>query len=89
MQITKIIETEVILGTSAGAATSISSATCVRLCNYENQPHTVGINTMVGAATTTYLTLVENSIEYLQKSPTDVIWSTTGTVKANKVAFTN
>jgi hypothetical protein len=88
MQITKIIVTEETTGTSSGAATSISSATCVRLCNATSGSITVGINTMVGAATTNYFTIPQYSVEFLQKLPTDVIW-TSSAIKANQVAFTN
>lgn len=88
MPITKIIETEVNTGTTAGAATSISDATCVRLYNSTVGIVTVGISTKVGAATTNYFALSAGSIEFLQKAPSDVIW-TSSAIKANKVAFTN
>ena len=88
MQVTKIIETEVTTATSAGSATSISSATCVRLYNSQNAAVTVGINTQVGAATTAFFTMPTGSIEFVQKQGSDVIW-TSAAIKANKVAFTN
>jgi hypothetical protein len=88
MQRTKIIETEVATGATAGAATSIGSATCVRLHNDTAGIVTVGVSTIVGAATTAYFTMPGNSVEFLEKLPTDVIWSTTS-IKATKVGFTN
>ena len=88
MQRTKIIETEVATGATAGAATSIGSATCVRLHNDTAGIVTVGVSTIVGAASTAYFTMPGNSVEFLEKLPTDVIWST-ASIKATKVGFTN
>ena len=86
--LTKIISTQVDTATSAGAATSISSATCVRLYNNTAGIATVGVSTMVGAATTNYFAIPAGSVEFLAKLGSDVIW-TSGQIKANKVAFTN
>lgn len=88
MQRTKIIESEVATATSAGAATSISNATCVRLHNNTGGITTVGISTIVGAATTAYFSMPANSVEFLEKLSTDVIW-TSSAIKASKVGFTN
>ena len=88
MQRTKIIETEVVTASSAGAATSIGSATCVRLHNNTTGVATVGVSTIVGAATTTYFSIPNNSVEFLEKLPTDVIW-TTPVIRATKVGLTN
>jgi hypothetical protein len=88
MQRTKIIESEISTGTSAGAASSIGSASCVRLHNDTGSVVTVGISTVVGAATTNYFTMPGNSVEFLEKFPSDVIW-TSSAIKATKVGFTN
>lgn len=88
MSVTKLIETEVQTPTTAGTASSISSATCVRLFNNQTGVVTVGVSTIVGAATTSYFAIPSNSVEFLSKSGTDVIWSSSA-IKANKVAFTN
>ena len=88
MQRTKIIETEVATPTSAGAASSISSASCVRLHNNTSGIVTVGISTLVGAATTNYFSMPGNSVEFLEKFPTDVMW-TSVEIKVSKVGFTN
>jgi hypothetical protein len=88
MQRTKIIESEISTGASAGAATSIGSASCVRLHNDTSGIVTVGVSTVVGAATTNYFTMPGNSVEFLEKYPTDVIW-TSSAIKAAKVGFTN
>jgi hypothetical protein len=88
MQRTKIIETEVSTGASAGAATSISSATCVRLHNNTAGVATVGVSTVVGAASTNYISMSANSVEFLEKLPSDVIWSSPA-IRATKVGLTN
>tara|TARA_B100001173_G_scaffold270660_1_gene248204 strand:- start:466 stop:732 length:267 start_codon:yes stop_codon:yes gene_type:complete len=88
MQITKIIADQVTTGTNAGAATTIGGATCVRLVNTHTGDVVVAVSTQVGAATTTYFTMVTDTTEFIQKKGTDVIWTDTG-IPANKVAFTN
>ena len=88
MQRTKIIETEVSTGASAGAATSIGSASCVRIHNNTSGIVTVGVSTQVGAATTVFFSMPGNTVEFLEKFPTDVIW-TSSAIKAAKVGFTN
>lgn len=88
MQITKIILTEESTTTSAGSASSISEATCVRLFNSHSGDVTVAISTVVGAATSQYFTMPTKHVEFLQKTASDVIWTDTS-IKANKVAFTN
>jgi len=88
MQRTKIIETEVGTAVSAGTATSITSATCVRLHNNTAGIVTVRISTLVGAASTTYFSMPANSVEFLEKLSSDVIW-TSVEIKATKVGFTN
>ena len=88
MQRTKIIESEVTTGVSAGAATSITNATCVTLHNNTAGVVTVGVSTIVGAATTNYFSMPSNSVEFLEKLPTDVIW-TSSAIRASKVGLTN
>jgi len=88
MQRTKIIDTEVSTATSAGTATSITNATCVRLHNNTVGVVTVGVSTSVGAATTNYFSMPANTIEFLEKLPSDVIW-TSAVIRAAKVGLTN
>jgi hypothetical protein len=88
MMITKIVTTQVNTAVTAGTASSISDATCVRLYNNTAGIVTVGINTLVGAASTNFFELPGGTVEFLTKAPSDVIWSTTA-IRANKVAFTN
>jgi hypothetical protein len=88
MQRTKIFESEVNTGTTAGAASSITNATCVRLHNNTSGIVTIGVSTIVGAASTIYFSMPGNTVEFLEKYPTDVIW-TSSSIKASKVGFTN
>lgn len=88
MQRTRIIESEVSTETSSGLATSITNATCVRLHNDTSGIATVGVSTQVGAATTMYFTIPANSVEFLEKYASEVIW-TSPSIKASKVGFTN
>jgi hypothetical protein len=88
MQRTKIIETEIATPTSAVTASSITNATCIRLHNNTSGVVTIGISTIVGAATTNYFTMPGNSVEFLEKLPSEVIW-TSSAIRAAKVGFTN
>jgi hypothetical protein len=88
MQRTKIIETQENLGTTAGAATSISYATVVRLYNNTAGIVTVGVSTAVGAATTAYFAMPAGSVEFLEKVASHVVWATSA-IPSNKVGFTN
>ena len=88
MQRTKVIETEVTTGTAAGAATSIGSASCVRLHNNTSGIVTVGVSTIVGAASTVYFSMPGNSVEFLEKLPSEVLWTSVA-IRASKVGFTN
>lgn len=88
MQRTRIIESEVSTGVGASNASNINSASCVRLHNITSGIVTVGVSTSVGAATTTFFSMPGNTVEFLEKIPTEVIWTTIG-IKAAKVGFTN
>ncbi|WJZ48397.1 hypothetical protein [Synechococcus phage DSL-LC02] len=88
MQRTKIIATEVATPTTAGAASSIGAATCVRLHNNTSGVATVGVSTIVGAASTVFFSMPGNSVEFLEKTGTDVIY-TTPAIVVSKVGFTN
>ena len=88
MQITKLIETQVSTPTTTGAAINLNSATCVRLCNDTGGEIIVSISTSVGASASNSFTIPRYSVEFLQKLPTEVIF-TSSAIKANKVGFTN
>ena len=55
-----------------------------------NVPNTVGVSTLVGAATTNYFTILGSATELVEKNPTNVVFVDAGTnVKGAKVGFTN
>jgi hypothetical protein len=89
MQRTKIFASEVALPTTAGTASSISESTCVRLYNGAGIAATVSISSTVGAADTATFTMPNATVEFLEKPANYVIWSTSSSVKAAKVGFTN
>jgi hypothetical protein len=84
----RIIGTEEATGANAGAASSIGDATVVRLHNDTAAIRTVGVSTVVGAATTVYFTMPAGSVEFLEKYSSEVIW-TDSAMKASKVGYTN
>ncbi len=88
MQRTKVLATEALTPVTAGAASSIGSASCVRLHNNTSGVATVGVSTIVGAASTIYFSMPGNTVEFLEKLPTDVIWSSPA-IAVSKVGFTN
>ena len=88
MQRTKILSDILSIPTTAGTASSISSATCVRIHNDVGSIVTVSISTAVGAGSTFSFSMPANSVEFLEKLPTDVIYASSA-IKVNKVAFTN
>jgi hypothetical protein len=88
MQRTKVVETEIASPTTAGTASSISNAKCLRLHNNTSGVATVGVSTLVGAATTVYFSIPANTVEFLEKEIRDVIW-TTPAIRVSKVGFSN
>jgi hypothetical protein len=88
MQRTRLIESEVGTGTTVGSATNINNATCVRLHNNTSGIVTVGVATVVGASSTLEFSMPANSVEFLEKLPSDVVYTSTS-IKASKVGFTN
>jgi len=88
MQRTKVLSTEVSSPTTAGAASSISQATCVRICNDTGGSVIVAVSTFVGAASSIFFTVPDSTVEFLEKAPNDVIWSASA-LKVTKVGFTN
>lgn len=91
MQRTKIIATEVALPTTAGTASSITDATCVRLFNGSGASATVSVanSTSAGLANTATFTMTTAGVEFLQKAANDYIWSSSASVRGAKVGFTN
>lgn len=88
MQITKLIDSQVLTPITVLTASTLNSATCIRLFNNTSGIVTVSVATSVGAATTNTFEMPPLSVEFLQKSSTDVLY-TSSSIKANKVGFTH
>ena len=84
---TLIIGNEIAVPTTFGAATSLAQATVLRVVNVSGSSATIGVSTMVGAATTSFITIPDGTVEYIEKKPNDVVYGT-GTSRAAKVGYT-
>ena len=85
---TLIAGTEAALPTTAGAATSLSEARVVRLYNSGGTARLVTVKDTRAAATNVgTFTILGNSVEFLQKNPTQVIFAADASVKGAAVGF--
>ena len=91
MQRTKLIDTEVGLGTNLANGSTISNATVVRVYNGSGVVSTVSIakSTSDGYTGISTVTLPIAQVEFFEKMGADLIWASASTVKAAKVGFTN
>ena len=89
MNRTKILSDEIGLPTSAGAATSFSSATVVRLVNTDTSAHIVTVvETQSGTGIGSF-TMPAGTVEQLEKISSYCVFANSATVKGAKVGFTN
>ena len=88
MSRTLVLGNEIAVPTAAGSATSFAQATVVRVVNVSGSTGTIGVCTIVGAASTSFITIPDGTIEYVEKKSTDVCYAT-GTLRGAKVGFTN
>ena len=80
---------EVTLPTTAGAGTSFSEATVVRLYNSDTSSHVVTVQETAGGTTVGTFTILRGTTEFLEKQPTHTVSVNAGTdVKGAKVGFT-
>ena len=82
-----VLGDEIAVPTTSGAATSFAQATVVRVVNVSGSTGTIGVSTIVGAASTSFITIPTGTVEYLEKKATDVCWAT-GTIRGAKVGYT-
>jgi len=85
---TLLIGDEIAIPTVVGSATSFENATVVRIVNVSGSDATVGLSTMVGAATTVSMTIPNGTVEYLEKKSYHVVYAT-GSLRGAKVGFTD
>jgi len=91
MQRTKLIETEVGLGTNLAGGITVSNATVVRIYNGSGNTATVSVakSTADGYAGISTVTIPTAHVEFFEKMGADLIWASANTVLASKVGFTN
>ena len=91
MQRTKLIETEVGLGTNLSGGITVSNATVVRIYNGSGGVATVSVakSTADGYTGISTVTLPTAQVEFFEKMGADLIWASASTVLASKVGFTN
>lgn len=87
--ITKILSSEISLPTSAGAATSFTEATAVRLVNTDTSSHVITIIETQGGTGVGSMTMPGGSVEIITKAATYCVYADSATVKGAKVGFTN
>ncbi len=79
---------EIVLPTSAGAGTSFSEATVVRLYNSDTNSHIVTVQETAGGTGIGSFTMPAGHVEFLEKNPTYTVFSDSATVLGAKVGFT-
>tara|TARA_B100001939_G_C16937531_1_gene616777 strand:- start:1022 stop:1291 length:270 start_codon:yes stop_codon:yes gene_type:complete len=79
---------EIVLPTSAGAGTSFSEATVVRLYNSDSNSHVVTVQESAGGTGVGSFTMPAGHVEFLEKNPTYTVFSDSATVLGAKVGFT-
>lgn len=91
MQRTKLIETEIGLGTDLANGSTVSNATVVRVYNGSGVVATVSVakSTSDGYTGIATVTIPIAQVEFFEKMGADLIWASASTVKAAKVGFTN
>jgi len=86
---TLLIGDEVTLPATAGAATSLTQASVVRIVNVSSGIATVTVDTAIGAGNSVSMTLPAGTVEFLEKAHNSVIFASAANVlKASKVGFT-
>lgn len=82
---------EIALPTSAGAGTSFSEATLVRLVNTAavGSNYLVTLQETAGGTTIGSFTLMGSTEVLLEKNPTYTLYAANAAVKGTKVGFTN
>ena len=82
-----VLGNEIAVPTVSSSASNFSLATVIRVVNVSGSSGTSGVSTVVGAATTSFITIPTGTVEYVEKKATEVCYGT-GTLRAAKVGFT-
>lgn len=87
--ITKLLAAEISLPITAGAATSFTEATVVRLVNTDTNPHIISVVETQGGTGIGSMTMPGGSVEIITKTASHCVYSDSATVKGAKVGFAN
>ena len=86
---TLVTGSEAACGTDAAGASTFGSATVVRLVNTTSTARVVTVATAVGGTTVGTFTLLGNTVEFVDKKPTQAIFAAHATVLGTSVGYAN
>ena len=86
---TLIKSAEAACGTDAAGASTFGSATVVRLVNTTSTARVVTVAAAVGGATVGTFTLLGNTVEFVDKKPTEAIFAAHASVLGTSVGYAN
>ena len=88
--ITNIKGSQAACGTDAANASTFGSATVVRLCNNGGTARLVSVIDEVGGSTTIgTFTMPGNTVEFVEKKPTEAIFAANASVLGSSVGYAN
>tara|TARA_B100000214_G_C23580222_1_gene451486 strand:- start:63 stop:332 length:270 start_codon:yes stop_codon:yes gene_type:complete len=88
--ITNIKGSQAACGTDAAGASTFGSATVVRLCNNGGTARLVTVIDEVGGSTTIgTFTMPGNTVEFVEKKPTEAIFAANASVLGSSVGYAN
>ena len=76
-------------GTNSGVASTFGNATVVRLCNNGSTARLIAVVTEAGGTVVGSFTMPGNTVEFLEKKPTEAIFASDTSVLGTPVGFTN
>ena len=86
---TLITGEQVACGTNSGVASTFGNATVVRLCNNGSTARLIAVVTAAGGTVVGSFTMPGNTVEFLEKKPTEAIFASDTSVLGSPVGFTN
>ena len=86
---TLVTGSEAACGVDAANASTFGSATVVRLVNTTSTARVVTVATAVGGTTVGTFTLLGNTVEFVDKKPTQAIFAAHASVLGTSVGYTN
>ena len=87
--ITNVKGAQAACGTDAAGASTFGSATVVRLVNTTSTARVVTVATAVGGTTVGTFTLLGNTVEFVDKKPTQAIFAAHASVLGTSVGYAN